>query len=228
MERVDVELDVLSKNDGRAEANRRRVRRQGSAMLNLISSPGAGKTTLLERSVKSLSRSCDVCVVEGDQQTDNDARRIKAAGARAVQVNTLDGCHLEANQVDAALDLLEPEPGGIVFIENVGNLVCPVLYDLGETARVVIASVTEGEDKPLKYPRAFETAQLCLVTKGDLLPYLDFDYEEFLDNIHATNPRIEVIPVGVGQDERWEAWVRAHARRIAQEAGIKSGKEACA
>jgi len=208
MTRSDVEIDVLSRNDAEAAANRALFECNGIDAVNIISSPGSGKTTLLESSVSTLAQIRDVCVVEGDQQTDNDAQRVKAAGARTVQVNTGDGCHLEAGQVRRAYDLLQPQEGALFIIENVGNLVCPTMFDLGETARVVLCSVTEGEDKPLKYPRAFMTSQLCLVTKTDLLPYLDFDYDALVRNIRAVNPTIRIIDVAYRQrNDEWLAWL---------------------
>lgn len=204
----DIQQDVLSVNNSHAKHIRAWAQSVGVTVLNLISSPGSGKTTLLEHTVAALASSRDVCVIEGDQQTSNDACRIQAAGARAVQINTQDGCHLEAAQVQQAIDLLAPQAGGLLFIENVGNLVCPTFYDLGEQARVVLASVTEGEDKPLKYPRAFETADVCIVTKCDLLPYLDFDVELLERNTRAINPHIRIMRAEHGASPEWEQWLR--------------------
>src|SRR6266516_5126519 len=162
---------VLAKNDALAERNRDWLRRRGILAVNLMSSPGAGKTTLLERTARELADQLVMSVIEGDQETALDAQRIRSAGCRVVQVNTGSGCHLDAAMVARGLQALDPPSGSVVAIENVGNLVCPALFDLGEAARVVIASVAEGGDKPLKYPQMFRRADLVLVNKTDLLPY---------------------------------------------------------
>jgi hydrogenase nickel incorporation protein HypB len=206
---VALEIDVLAKNDGLAAVNRDWLARRGIVALNLMSSPGAGKTTLLERTVRELD--LPVSVLEGDQETVLDADRIGAAGARVVQINTGAGCHLDAEMVARALPVLDPADGSVVFVENVGNLVCPALFDLGERARVVIMSVTEGADKPLKYPHMFRTADLVLLTKVDLLPYVDFDVAACVAAARRARPGVAVLEVsatrGDGLDA-WYAWVR--------------------
>src|SRR5262249_26854830 len=154
---------------------------RGVLALNLVSSPGAGKTTLLERTLRDLGQEMGISVIEGDQETVHDARRIQAAGGRAVQINTGTACHLDAAMVGRALPHLDPQAGSVVMIENVGNLVCPALFDLGERGRVVIVSVTEGDDKPLKYPHMFRGSTLLLLNKVDLLPYVQFDVKQFLE-----------------------------------------------
>lgn len=210
-----LEHDVLARNDRLATETRRQLTARGVLALNVMASPGAGKTTLLERTIEALHAELDVRVIEGDQATDVDAARIRAAGAPVVQINTGVGCHLDATMVARALATLAPPSGAVVVIENVGNLVCPALFDLGEDAKVVIASVTEGDDKPLKYPHMFRAADLLLLNKTDLLPYVRFDVDRFVAHARAVNPRIVVIPVsatrGDGLDA-WFSWVRAKAR----------------
>ena len=207
---LELEVAVLAKNDELAERNRQWLADRGVTAVNLMSSPGAGKTTLLERTI-SVSRR-PVSVIEGDQETLFDAERIRRAGARAVQVNTGAGCHLDAAMVSRALGALEPEPGSLLFVENVGNLVCPALFDLGELRKVVVISVTEGDDKPLKYPHMFAAADLVLVNKTDLLPYVDFDVERLAADARRLNPGLELLPVsarsGAGLDA-WDAWLTA-------------------
>jgi hydrogenase nickel incorporation protein HypB len=205
---VDIEQAVLARNDHLAEHNRRDLRARGVRAVNLMSSPGAGKTSLLERTIRE-HRSA-ICVIEGDQETRFDAERIRDAGARAVQVNTGAGCHLDATMVAGALDRLEPSPGSLVFVENVGNLVCPALFDLGESRRVVVISVTEGDDKPLKYPHMFAAADLVVVNKTDLLPYVDFDLERCEADARKLNRDLELIPLSVKTGENihtWYAWL---------------------
>ncbi len=207
-----VEAAILSKNNRLAKANRDRFDRHRLLALNLVSSPGSGKTTLLEATLRRLQPATACHVVEGDQQTTRDAERIAATGAGVVQVNTGKGCHLEADMVADAVDLLDLDRPGVLFIENVGNLVCPALFDLGEHHRVVVASVTEGEDKPLKYPDMFRSAHLCVINKTDLLPYLSFDLEQFRDYARRVHPGIRFLEVsaatGSGLDE-WCGWVLA-------------------
>jgi len=211
---VRIERDILSRNNAHAAANRARLASAGQFSLNLMSSPGAGKTTLLVRLIEELGGRLPLAVIEGDQQTAHDAERIRATGVPAVQINTGKGCHLDAHAVGHALDELTLEPGGALMIENVGNLVCPAGFDLGETRRVVLLSVTEGEDKPLKYPDIFAFADLLLVTKSDLLPHLEFDLAGCVANARRVNPRLRVLVVsardGTGLAPLAD-WVRAEA-----------------
>jgi hydrogenase nickel incorporation protein HypB len=209
---VALEVDLLAKNDDLAATNRRWLAERGIVALNLMSSPGSGKTTLLERTVRELGLPC--AVLEGDQETVVDAERIRAAGARAVQINTGAGCHLDADMVARGLATLAPERGSLLFVENVGNLVCPALFDLGEAARVVIMSVTEGADKPLKYPHMFRTADLVLLSKGDLLPYVDFDVAQWVDGARRARPGVDVLEISATRGDGivdWYAWLRARA-----------------
>jgi hydrogenase nickel incorporation protein HypB len=214
---IALEQDVLAKNQLLAEHNRGWLASRHITALNLVSSPGAGKTTLLERTIRDLqalhsTRSIEV--IEGDQATLNDAERIRATGCRVVQINTGTGCHLDAGMVSRALAQLDPPPRSWLMIENVGNLVCPALFDLGEQAKVVILSVTEGEDKPLKYPHMFRASRLMLLNKIDLLPHLRFDVERCLAYARQVNPAIEVLQVsaetGAGM-KAWYAWLKAAA-----------------
>jgi hydrogenase nickel incorporation protein HypB len=207
---VEIEQDILSKNDGYAALNRRRLAALDTLALNLVSSPGAGKTTLLTATLARLKEQRPVAVIEGDQATANDADRIRQAGAPAVQINTGSGCHLDAHMVGHALDELAPAPGGVLFIENVGNLVCPAAFDLGEAHKVAILSVTEGDDKPIKYPDMFAAADLMVLSKVDLLPHVDFDVAACIDHARAVNPAIDVMQVsaktGAGMDD-WLDWI---------------------
>ena len=214
--RVSLEQNLLAKNDALAALNRSRCAEQGWLALNLVSSPGSGKTTLLEATILRLKGRVPVVVIEGDQQTSQDADRIKAAGAPAVQINTGKGCHLDAHMVGHALAVLAPPAGAVVMIENVGNLVCPAAFDLGEAHKVVILSVTEGEDKPLKYPDMFAAADLMLLNKVDLLPYLRFDVERCVAHARRVNPGIEVLRVSAQTGEGLDDWLRwVEARRPA-------------
>lgn len=209
---ISVQVDVLEKNNQIAGANRRQLARDNILALNLVSSPGSGKTTLLTETLNRLQGKVPCTVIEGDQQTENDAERIRATGTAAVQVNTGKGCHLDATMIQNAIPRLQPAAGSILFIENVGNLVCPADFDLGERHKVVLLSVTEGEDKPLKYPHMFAAASLMILNKIDLLPYLQFDVERCLAYARAVNPDIEVIQLsaahGAGLDQ-WLAWLEA-------------------
>jgi hydrogenase nickel incorporation protein HypB len=209
---VTLERAVLAKNDELAERNRRRLAERGIVAFNLVSSPGSGKTTLLERTIRDLGGEIPLTVIEGDQATENDSARIRAAGGRALQVNTGTGCHLEAEIVGRALDALRPADRSIVLIENVGNLVCPALFDLGERAKVAILSVTEGDDKPAKYPHMFAAADLFLINKIDLLPYVAFDVDRCIAHARDVRPGIAVIALSATTGENvgaWYDWLRA-------------------
>ncbi len=207
---VRIEQDILGKNNAYANSNREHFQRHGILALNLVSSPGSGKTSLLTATIERLRGRYPVSVIEGDQQTSNDAERIRATGAPAVQVNTGKGCHLDAHMVGHAVQHLQLEQRGLLLIENVGNLVCPSAFDLGEAHKVVILSVTEGEDKPLKYPDMFHASDLMVLNKTDLLPYVDFDVERCIDYARRINPGLEVVQVsartGEGMDD-WLAWL---------------------
>ena len=213
--RVQIEQDILAKNDAIAAANRQRLADQGIFALNLVSSPGSGKTTLLVKTIEALHGRLQAAVIEGDQQTSRDADRIRATGAPAVQVNTGKGCHLDADMVRRALDQLAPADGSLLLVENVGNLVCPAAFDLGEAHKVVILSVTEGEDKPLKYPDMFHAADLLLINKTDLLPYVDFDVDAAIDYARRVRPGIEVMRVSATTGDGFEAWLAWLVRGVA-------------
>src|ERR1700720_1196719 len=185
---LQLEQDILAKNNHLAEHNRGWLEGREIVAFNLMSSPGAGKTSLLERTIRELGADIPICVVEGDQETTLDAQRIGATGCCAVQINTGSGCHLDAAMIADALKRLKPPAGSVLMIENVGNLVCPALFDLGESAKVVIVSVTEGEDKPLKYPHMFRAADLMIMSKADLLPHLEFDLDLAIANARKVNP----------------------------------------
>jgi len=209
---IQLEIDVLSKNNLTAERNRGYFDALNITALNLVSSPGSGKTSLLEKTITDLKGQMDLYIIEGDQQTTNDADRISRAGAPVIQVNTGNGCHLDADMVNHAVKDLKPKEGAVLFIENVGNLVCPSLFDLGEKKRVVIISVTEGEDKPIKYPTMFETAQLCIINKIDLLPYVDFDINKCIEYAKRVNPKLEFLELSVKSGEgmqNWYGWLKA-------------------
>ena len=203
---VALDVPVLAKNDELAARNRERLRSRGAFAVNLMSSPGSGKTTLLERTIRALPAAGPICVVEGDQETPLDAERIRATGCRAVQVNTGAGCHLDAEMLAAGLRTLDPPDGSIVVIENVGNLVCPALFDLGEAARVVLASVTEGADKPLKYPHMFRQADLVLLNKTDLLPYVDFDPSGYAADLRKVTPDALLLQLSATTGDGIQAW----------------------
>lgn len=212
---VQIERDILATNDGHAADNRARLAAAGSFVLNLVSSPGSGKTTLLVKTITDLRDRYPISVIEGDQQTANDAERIRATGAPAIQINTGKGCHLDAHMVGHALDQLPEQTGGLLFIENVGNLVCPAAFDLGEAHKVVVLSITEGEDKPLKYPHMFAAADLLLLNKIDLLPHLDFDLAATIEYARRVNPRIEVLTVSARTGEGMPAFYAWIAKRAA-------------
>ena len=201
-----MQQSVLAKNDQIAERNRGWFEGRGVLALNLVSSPGAGKTTLLERTIRDLSEKIEICVIEGDQMTANDADRIRDAGARALQINTGAGCHLEADMVSDAVKQLNPSPGSILMIENVGNLVCPAMFDLGERMKVAVISTTEGEDKPLKYPHMFRAAEVVIINKIDLAPYTGFDEDACVQNIKSINPEAQLLKVSARTGEGMEDW----------------------
>jgi len=207
-----LELNILAKNDAIAGANRRWFAERGVTVLNLMSAPGSGKTTLLVRALTDVGARTQVAVIEGDQETMLDADRIHATGAPVVQVNTGAGCHLDAQMVSDAVQGLDLRPGSLLFVENVGNLVCPAMFDLGEAAKVVVISVTEGQDKPLKYPQMFAGADLLLINKSDLLPYVEFDVQACTEHAQRVNPGLEVIvtsaTTGDGLDS-WYQWLHA-------------------
>ncbi|TSK08378.1 MAG: hydrogenase nickel incorporation protein HypB [Geobacter sp.] len=209
--KVVIETDILAKNNRMATGNRELFRAKGLFVLNLVSSPGSGKTTILERSLKDLAGSCRCAVVEGDQQTDNDAVRIAATGVPVKQVNTGAGCHLDAHMVLHAVEHFDLDNLDLLLIENVGNLVCPASFDLGEHHKVVVLSVTEGEDKPLKYPQMFHAADIMLLNKVDLLPHLDFDVEKCKEMARRVSPGIRIFEVssrtGEGMDQ-WYGWLK--------------------
>ncbi len=210
---VQIEQDILGKNNQYADANRRYFAEHAILALNLVSSPGSGKTTLLTKTLTDLKDTLALSVIEGDQQTANDADRIRETGVKALQINTGKGCHLDAHMVGHAMESLAPEDKSVLFIENVGNLVCPAAFDLGEAHKVAILSVTEGEDKPLKYPDMFYAADLMILNKIDLLPYLNFDVEKCMAYARRVNPSIKVIQVsattGEGMDT-WYQWIQAN------------------
>lgn len=214
---VQVEQDILGKNNEYASANRRYFTEHGMLALNLVSSPGSGKTSLLTRTLADLKDEYPMAVIEGDQQTANDAERIRETGVRAIQINTGKGCHLDAHMVGHAMETLTPEENGVLFIENVGNLVCPAAFDLGEAHKVAILSVTEGEDKPIKYPDMFAAADLMLLNKIDLLPHLQFDVDKCIDYARRVNPSIKVLQVSATSGEGMESWYRwiAATRQLA-------------
>jgi len=204
--KVPVVRNILQANERLAAANRKRFDDAGIFVFNLMSSPGAGKTSLLEKTVDGLADRIKMAVIEGDLQCSFDAERIQRKGVQAIQINTDGGCHLDGNMIQIALESLNLNDLDLLIIENVGNLVCPALFDLGESSRVVIMSVTEGEDKPLKYPNMFQTSHLCLINKSDLLPYLDFDLERFREYASRINKNLEFITISAKTGEGFEEW----------------------
>ena len=202
---ISIEEDILARNDAVAAKNRALFAKLGALALNLVSSPGSGKTELLCATLKALS-DVPTMVIEGDQETDNDADRIRATGTRALQINTGKGCHLDAAMIERALDALPPAEHSIVFIENVGNLVCPAEFDTGAVKNAMILSVPEGHDKPLKYPLIFTVCDVLLINKTDVLPYFDFDMEKVIEYAHRRNPKLEVFPVSAKTGEGMDAW----------------------
>lgn len=204
--RLTVERDLLGRNDQFAEQNRHWLKQRNSLAINILSSPGSGKTTLLVKTIEALGDQLPIQVIEGDQQTELDAERIRSAGANAIQINTGKGCHLEAERVGEALRTLDTPAGSLVLIENVGNLVCPAGFDLGESFRIVLLSVTEGSDKPLKYPDVFENADLLVITKTDLLPYVDFDIHQCEEFARRIRPNLPTLHLSARTGEGCEAW----------------------
>ncbi|HEX3797684.1 MAG TPA: hydrogenase nickel incorporation protein HypB [Verrucomicrobiae bacterium] len=203
---VSLEHEVLLKNDRLAEQNRGWLEGRAIRAVNLMSSPGAGKTTLLERTIRERGSALNLRVIEGDQETTRDGERIRAAGASVVQINTGAGCHLDAAMVGRALRQLDPPARSLVMIENVGNLVCPAMFDLGEQARAVVASVTEGDDKPAKYPHMFRGADAVVLNKMDLLPHVQFDVAAFEKRVHELNPRAKIFRVSATRGDGLDAW----------------------
>ena len=209
---IDVERDILHQNNLLAERNRGYFDAKNILCLNLVSSPGSGKTSLLEKTLTDLKGELDFVVIEGDQQTTNDADRIYATGTKVTQINTGKGCHLDSHMIFHALQGLKPKENSVLFIENVGNLVCPAMFDLGEKERVVIMSVTEGDDKPLKYPDMFHTSTLCIINKTDLLPYVPFDINKAKENAKKVNHKLEIIEVSCTSGEglsQWYDWLKS-------------------
>ena len=220
---IEIETDILSKNDVYAQSNRRMLRDQGIFAINLVSSPGSGKTTLLCRTIEMLE-GARTGVIEGDQQTENDADRIRATGAPAVQVNTGKGCHLDGHMVGHAMEHLDLPAGSLLFIENVGNLVCPAAFDLGEDCKVAILSVTEGEDKPLKYPDMFTASRLAILNKTDLAPHCDVDMDLYEQNLRRVNPDIEILRVSARTGEGMQAWVNWLRANSAAKAALQAAE----
>ena len=218
---VEIETDILAKNNRFASANRARLAEAGALALNLVSSPGSGKTTLLCATIAAIGDRWPMAVIEGDQQTSNDAERIRRAGAPAVQINTGKGCHLDAHMVGHAFDHLPDLADRVLFIENVGNLVCPAAFDLGEAAKASVLSVTEGEDKPLKYPDMFAASRLMILNKIDLAPHVDFDLDLCEANARRVNPDIEILRLSARTGEGLDAWIEW----IANERETARGRE---
>ncbi|WP_088240445.1 hydrogenase nickel incorporation protein HypB [Calothrix rhizosoleniae] len=207
---ISLEQDILAKNDLIAAENRGWFKGRNIVALNLMSSPGAGKTTLLTRTINDLKNQLSISVIEGDQETINDAQKIQSTGCKVIQINTGTGCHLDASMIERGLGELNPPLNSVVMIENVGNLVCPALFDLGENLKVVILSVTEGEDKPIKYPHMFRASEVMILTKIDLLPYVQFDVQKCIEYAQQVNPEIKIFQVsaqtGIGLDS-WYEWL---------------------
>ncbi len=214
--RLRIEADILGENNRFAAANRAFLAARRVFALNLMSSPGSGKTTLLVRTIGDLGGRFPIAVVEGDQQTSLDAERIRAVGVPTLQINTGKGCHLDAHMVGHAVSDLDPDPGALLFIENVGNLVCPAAFDLGESVRVVLLSVTEGDDKPLKYPDMFAAADLVILNKVDLLPYVSFDRDRCFEFARRVRPGIETLSLSATTGEGLDAWYDWIDRRRAE------------
>jgi hydrogenase nickel incorporation protein HypB len=215
---IEIEQDILGKNNQYAAHNRAYFEQHGILALNLVSSPGSGKTTLLTETIRLLQNEVKITVIEGDQQTSQDADRIRATGVSALQINTGKGCHLDGHMISHAVESLNPEVGSVLFIENVGNLVCPAAFDLGEAHKVAILSVTEGEDKPLKYPDMFQAADLVLLNKIDLLPYVDFAVDKAIAYARQVNPKIKVLQLSARTGDgmsAWLDWIRVNRQLLA-------------
>jgi hydrogenase nickel incorporation protein HypB len=214
---ISLEADILAKNNLLASQNRDWLKGRNILALNLMSSPGSGKTTLLTRTINDLKKKLEISVIEGDQETVNDAKKIQETGCKVIQINTGTGCHLDAAMVEKGLERLNPPLNSVVMIENVGNLVCPALFDLGETTKVVILSVTEGEDKPIKYPHIFRSSQVMILTKIDLLPYIQFDVQKCIEYARQVNPQIQIFQVsamtGAGLHD-WYDWLMVNASSL--------------
>ncbi len=208
---LKIEKDILQKNSSLANKNREYLKSKNIIAINLMSSPGSGKTTILEKTISDLKNKITFSVIEGDQQTLNDAKRIQDVGVPVVQVNTGSGCHLDSEMIDKAVKAIKPNNNSILFIENVGNLVCPAMFDLGESKKVVIISTTEGEDKPIKYPNMFYEADICIINKIDLLPYLDFSVDKCKDYALKVNHNLKFFEVSAKTNEgmdKWYSWLR--------------------
>ncbi|MEA5554006.1 hydrogenase nickel incorporation protein HypB [Anabaena cylindrica UHCC 0172] len=203
---ISLEKEILGKNNLLAAQNRGWFKGRNILALNLMSSPGSGKTTLLTRTINDLKDKLSISVIEGDQETTNDAEKIKATGCQVVQINTGTGCHLDASMIEKGLQQLNPPLDSVVMIENVGNLVCPALFDLGEQAKVVILSVTEGEDKPIKYPHMFRASQVMILTKIDLLPYVNFDVQRCIEYAKQVNPQMQIFQLSATTGVGLEDW----------------------
>jgi hydrogenase nickel incorporation protein HypB len=213
---MSLEKEILAKNDRIAERNRQGFEAENILALNLVSSPGSGKTTLLERTIQNLGKQIPFLVIEGDQETMNDAERIRATGCKVVQVNTGTGCHLEADMVARGIEKLQPPKNSMVMIENVGNLVCPALFDLGEKCKVVILSVTEGDDKPVKYPHMFRASDIMILNKIDLLPHIQFDVDKCVQHARRVNPKIIIFQLSAITGEgmnTWYHWLKQQIKR---------------
>lgn len=222
---ISLEQDILAKNNRLAAQNRGWFKGRNILALNLVSSPGAGKTTLLTRTIHDLKQQISISVIEGDQETSNDTQKIQETGCKVVQINTGTGCHLEAAMVERGLQELNPPLNSVVMIENVGNLVCPALFDLGEHAKVVILSVTEGEDKPIKYPHMFRASDIMILTKIDLLPYVQFDVTRCIEYAKQVNPNVHIFQVSAKTGEglgNWYAWLHSQFHKL-QPSSAESG-----
>ena len=217
---VNIEQDLLSKNNAYAEQNRKFFQQHHVFTLNLVSSPGAGKTTLLVETIKALKTRFPIAVIEGDQQTELDVKRIRATGVSAIQINTGRACHLDAHSIGHAVMALGVQDHSLLAIENVGNLVCPSSFDLGEAHKVVVLSVTEGDDKPLKYPDMFHAADLMIINKTDLLPYVDFNLQRCIDFAKQVNPEIEIISLSSTKGENFQRWTDWLSHQLQSEDGV--------